>query len=205
MALISFRRRIKREIPLEKEERMLLWIMAITAIITAIFAVFVWLGIKPPFFMKYGAVIEIILIAVLVVTIIYFLYQKRKWIILHFKKPVETRINNHYRNRLQKEIMLELETEVKTKNIVLADKEKDEVLQVLTANVVGDIMDRQRPTPSYNALRPRFFKYDDGMELCNMVFTVSKESAEILAKEMTELANNQKYRKRLYRYFGLFI
>ncbi len=118
---------------------------------------------------------------------------------------LKTKIDNHYRNRLQKEIMLELQTEIKIKNVVLADKEKDEVLRVLMANVVGDIMDKRRPSPNYNALRSRYFKYDEGMKSCNMVFTVSKESAEILAKKMTELANNQKYRKRLYRYSSLFM
>jgi hypothetical protein len=159
--------------------------------------------------MPYKAVIEFILIFVflifLVAIIAYLIYWKGKWIIFQLKSPIETRINNHYRNRLQKEIMLELQTEIKIKNIVLVDKEKDEVLQLLTANVVGDIMDKRRPSANYNALRPRYFKYDEGMELCNIVFTISKESAEILAKKMTELANNQKYRKRLYRYSSLFM
>lgn len=194
---------------MDKEERALLWVMAITGVISSFFAVFIWLGVNPSLFMHYQVVTEVILVFAflifLVAIIAYLLHRKWKWVILHFKSPIKTRIDNHYRNRLQKEIMLELQTEIKIKNVVLADKEKDEVLRVLMANVVGDIMDKRRPSPNYNALRSRYFKYDEGMELCNMVFTVSKESAEILAKKMTELANNQKYRKRLYRYSSLFM
>ena len=186
---------------MDKEQRVLLWVMAITAIIALIIAVFVWLGIKPSFFMKYGTTIEIILIAILVATIIYLLYRKWKWLIFHFKKPIETRINNRYEENLKKELRMELETEVKTKNVILTDREKDQVLTYLTNRVCFDIMNGQQLSP-YEA-----YKVSDppnSMRIDGMFFTVSQGDAEILVKKMTELFNNPKYRKRLYHYFGLF-
>lgn|GEM_PF-2646524 len=204
LALILVRRRIKRDVPMDKEERALLWVMAIAGGVSAIFAVLLWLGINPSLFMHYKTVIEIILIMgfliFLVAIISYLLYRKWKWIILHFKKPIVTRINNRYRENLKKEIRPELETEVKTKKIVLTDQEKDEVLTILTNIVCSDIMDGQK-LPPYEA--HKVSNPTNSMKIDGIIFTVSQDDAEILVKKMTELLNNPKYRKRLYHYFGL--
>lgn len=190
-----------------KEERALQWVIAIFAVISGILTALLWMGINPTFFMHYKTDFENGLIAALSVfsflIIVYLLHRNWGWLIVHLKKPAETRINNRYRDRLLKEVMFELETEVKTKNIVLAEREKEEVLRIFSGRVITDIMSRQA-SPTYTACHPRYFAYTEGMELCNVVFTTTEESAETLAKKMTELANNRKYRRRWYRFSSLF-
>jgi hypothetical protein len=121
--------------------------------------------------------------------------------ILHYKKPIEVSIKEHYRKRLEKEIGLELEKEVTIKNITLAPKEKDEVLELLTIRVYSDIMDGQ--LPAYDV--SKVSNPPNSMKLVHLIFTISQDSAEILSKKMTELYNNRRYKKRLYRYSSLFI
>ncbi len=124
-------------------------------------------------------------------------------IFLHYKKPIEQSINKHYRKRLQKDIGLELTKEVTIKHVVLADQEKDIVLAQLTDKIIYDIYVGYRTLPTYGVYK--IFDKLDSMKVGGIVFTVSQDDAEVIAKKMTELYNNKKYRKVPYRFFSLFI
>jgi hypothetical protein len=128
-------------------------------------------------------------------------------ILLHYKSPIEKSINNHYHERLLKEIGLELEKELIIKNIALDNQWKAEILNDLAKRVSDDIikgriLQKGQISSTYDVYNVP----DEGcMKLGGIIFTITKDSAEILAKKMTELYNNRKYRKRLYRYFSLLI
>ena len=184
---------------MDKEEKKYIIIGLVVAVTLAIiFGVPAWMelyNIPPPDLLP----VLIITLYILIIGLCIFVATK---ILLRYKRPIEYSINKHYRKRLLKEIGLELEKEVTTKNIALSDQEKDEVLKELTERICNDII-HGRLLPTYSV-----YKVPDkpnSMKLGGLIFTVSQDSAENLAKKMTELYNNQKYRKRLYRYFSLFI
>jgi len=119
---------------------------------------------------------------------------------LHYKKSVAQNINKCYHKRLLKDIRLELEKEVTTKNIILEPQEKDEVLQILTEKVTDGIIRCQPQTYKVK----KALASTNCLSLDGIVFTITQESEEVIAQKMTELSNSPKYRKKTYRYFSLF-
>lgn len=115
-------------------------------------------------------------------------------------KRFTNNLNTHYRKKLLKEIRCELEKEVTTKNITLDAQEKDEVLQLLTSRVTSDIMKGQ--TQAYEV--EKALGNPDCLKLAGLILTVTQESEEVIARKMTALGNNPKYKKRTYRYSSLF-
>lgn len=165
------------------------------SVILGIFPILEYYNIPPPNLLP----ILTIMVYILIIILCAFIATK---ILLHYKRPIEYNINKHYRKRLLKEIRLELEKEITIKNIALANQEKDEVLKELTERVCSDIM-HGRALPTYSV-----YKVPDmpnSLKLASLIFTISQNNGEILAKKMTELYHNRKYRKRLYRYFSLLI
>jgi hypothetical protein len=181
---------------LDKEEKKLIVAIAIiSAGTTFFFSIPAWLqlyNVPPPDLFPIALILGYIGLAIL------FLIITAK-ILLHFRKPIEAQIREHYRKRLLKEIRIELNREITEKRLIIAPNEKEDVLKELTVSVVYDVMNG-RVLPTYGV-------YDvldkNCVKLNRIVFTMSKEHAFVLAKRMTELYNNGKYRKRAYRYSSL--
>ena len=188
----------KRGRPLDREEKQYFIIGLVIGIalsvIFGIFPILEYYNVPPPNLLP----ALIILLYILIIGLGIFVATK---IFLHCKRRIERNIKEHYLKRLQKEIGLELEKEATTKNIALAPQEKDEVLELLTRRVCSDIMDGL--LPNYDVFKVPY--PPNSMKLVYIIFTISQDSAEILSKKMTELYNNQKYKRRLYRYSSLFM
>jgi hypothetical protein len=200
--VILLRRKAKKEIPLSRVDNAIL----IFTIIATVFVIFAWFGITPSSFTPYADAIKYGFTIIVIILVSSLIIHYRKKIKQSFAKkyaPIDHYINKYYYKRLLKEIGLELENEVKIKNIILVPTEKKDVLASLTAKVTEDIMIGHRLLPKYRVYPAP--PMDKGyMKLGGIIFTITKDDAEVLAKKMTELFHDKKYRKRLYRYSSLF-
>jgi hypothetical protein len=197
--LILFR--LRKGKPLTKTEKTVLIVGLIAGIVDLIAGLIYIFSVLMPNYSWSDRIAQIPVQFVILVFSAVFIVSVVTKILLHYRRHIDKSINKHYRKRLVKDVGSELEKEVTIKNIILANQQKDEVLKDLTERVSNDIMEG-RLLPTYNV----YDVPDKGcMKLGGLIFTISKDSAEILAKKMTELYNNRKYRKRLYRYSSLFI
>jgi hypothetical protein len=186
---ILFGKKVRKGIPLNREERVLAWLGIFFLIASVIPQYLDFFGVTSstitPYWEDIQRIILIILPILAVLIVVVVIYSR--------KKRISQSILNRSHKKMECRIIKELETEATAKNLVFSRQRKKDVLSILASRLSSDIV--EKTTPKKYVVQT--MKDRDG-DVCidKDILSIPLQSAETLADKMTKLSEDPKYRKK---------
>jgi c-di-AMP phosphodiesterase-like protein len=185
---------MKKETPLDKEERAYWIIIIVIGIIALLIAFFAWVGITPSSFIPSVFIIEGVGVVIVVIFAIL--------LILRSKNHIKQSFAKKYYKKLERKINEELETEVKNKKLMFF-QDKPKVMRAYTEELTDRISKDLSPITREVTKGGTY----DREKTIQAVFIASSgfkslpfDEAIVFAKKMDELDKNKRYRRKILFY-----
>lgn len=184
-------RKAKRGIPMNREERVLAWLIAVSSIVYAVIEILLYCNITPSILASYLSNIACTILFVLGILII----SITATMIIRRKERIEKSLAKRSYENLERKIRKELENVATTKNLTFPHQLRNDVISKLAERVSYDIMNAST-TIDYSVQRMDDRVGDVDIYLGGHILAIPLSEAKVLADKMIELSKEPRYRKR---------
>src|SRR4030042_2853339 len=184
---ILLREKAQKGTPLNKEDRFWVLLGILLCAVSVYFQVLQSYGGIPPSFSDIVFVVEIVLgiSAILIIVVVPIRYRER----------IRQALAKRYYGKLQSKIRNELESVIRAEKLTFPRQAREDIISKLTNTVCTDIV-RGSALTDYSGRRVPDRVSADDVLLGGHILSISLPIAETLAKKMTELRNDPRYRKK---------